>query len=175
MKRKKWIFLLAFLCGVGIVNLIGSSMWVNYSLLNRYTLEMLSFKEISYDVYFVRVLLLRLKTLIALWIFGKFVSKRIAAIGFGCLICVMTGGIFTMSILANGMWGVLLIMVLLFPHGIFYVLAYLLWYNSSLDYNIDGSRKERWLVCLLILLLIVIGSVCEAYVCPFLVENIIYF
>ncbi len=175
VKQKRWMFLLAFLCGVGIVNIIGSRTWANNSLLNRHSLGMLSFEEISYEEYFVKILFLRIRTLIFLWILEKLISKKVTALGFGCFISIMTGGILTMLILANGVWGIFFLLSALLPHGIFYVLAYLLWCNTGLTYTVEGSRKERWLVSLLILLLIVIGSICEAYVCPFLVKNVIYF
>lgn len=180
MKKENGIYLLAFLCGVVIVNLLGIDTWANSSILNRYSLASLSFQEIAYEEYFVQVLLLRLRTIAVLWILSRVVPKKIVVIGFAGVISIMLGGILAMSILANGIWGIFFFLSALLPHGIFYVLAYTLWSNavrsnSYNNYTTTMINKEKILVTVLVFMLTIIGSICEAYICPILMKNVIKF
>ena len=92
---------------------------------------------------------------------------------FGCLLSGVLGAIFAISILANGVWGVWFGVSALMPHGVFYVLAYLMWRNINMGYLSSNNRNNRVIAKVLMMLLIVIGSICEAYISPGLLENVI--
>lgn len=170
-----WVYLLSFLCGVVIVNLLGSIAGVNNSLLNRYGLASLSFREIVHEEYLVHILLLRFRTVIGVWILEKLLSKKIAVIGFGILVSAALGGAAAMMILANGVWGIFFFLCALLPHGIFYGLAYVLWADMKFGYSSEGSRKINYIGMALVIAIVGIGCVCETYIGPVLLEKIIKF
>lgn len=172
MRWEKWGYLFAFLCGVVFANVLGSRAFIDYNLLNRYNMSLLSFEAVSGEAYFVQVLLLRLQTVVVLGILCRLLPKRVVIIGFGCLISALLGGILAAAILANGVWGIWFGLGALLPHGIFYLLSYLLWYyaNRGYVYQKKGGILIRKV---LMVLLVVIGSICEAYLSPVLVEKMI--
>lgn len=168
MKKENWIYLLAFLCGVIIINLLGRDVWVNSSLLNRYNLMALSFREIEHEEYLVQILLLRFRTVAGLWVIAQVVPKKVVVVGFAGGISLMLGSIMTMFIIINGMWGILFFLSALLPQGIFYGMAYRLWSNIT-------RNDEKVAITALILMLTVVGCTCEAYISPVLIENVIKF
>ena len=173
MKREWWIYLIAFLVGCISINMFGSRTWENYSLLNRYSLSMISFESISYDTYFVQIVVLRLKTAAGLWIAAKLVPKKIVEVVFAGIISAISGAIVSMAIMANGLWGNLFFICAMLPHGLLYGGAFLLWSNRTQSYTIGRERRENWIGAVIIFCIIIIGCVCESYVSPFLVERII--
>ena len=112
VKRECWIYLISFLIGCIIINVLGSGTWENYSILNRYSLNMISFESILYDTYFVQIVILRLKTAVGLWIAAKLVPKKLVVVVFASVISAMLGAIASMAMLANGLWGVCFLSVL---------------------------------------------------------------
>lgn len=173
LKKENWIYIFAFLCGVVIVNLLGSTTWENNSLLNRYSLVTLSFRELVYQEYFIQIILLRFRTVIGLWILTRMFPKKMVTTGFAILVSVMLGGVASMSILANGVWGICFFFSALLPHGIFYGLAYKFWCNMQNNDRFEGNRKGHYFVAVLIFMLMTIGCICEAYICPVLIENVL--
>ena len=173
MKRENGIYLLAFLCGIVIVNLPGNVSWTNHSILNRYSLASLSFQGIVYEEYFFEILFLRFQTVAVLWMCSKLISKNIVRIGFALIICGILGGIMSIAILANGLWGILFCICALLPHAICYFVAYLLWGNSTVGYVGESKRRMDYFTTALIMILIGIGCILEAYISPVLIENLI--
>lgn len=173
MRRENGIYLLAFLCGVVAVNIFGNTTWVNNSTLNRYTLVTLSFRGIVYEEYFFHVLLLRLRTVLGLWLIAKIIPKKMVVICFATVICGALGGVITIAILSNGLWGILFCLCAFFPHIICYGLAYVLWGNMRGTYAGEKNKKSEYVATVLIGMLIVIGCILEAYISPILMENLI--
>lgn len=173
MKRENGIYLLAFLGGIVIVNLPGNVAWTNNSILNRYSLASLSFQGIVYEEYFFEILFLRFQTVLSLWICSKFISKNIVMTGFALIICGVLGGIMAIAILANGLWGILFCLCALLPHTICYFTAYTLWGKAMTGYVGESKRKMDYLTTALIIMLIGIGCILEAYISPVLIENLI--
>lgn len=157
------------------MNVLAGSALIDYNVINRYSMCLLSFGEISYEVYLVQVLLLRFQTVIMLWILGRILPEKIVYLLFGYLICGLLGGIFAIAILANGVWGSWFVVCAMMPHGIFYMLAYRIWYYKSRDYSYRNSGKERIVIKIFIVLLVIIGSICEAYISPELLEKVVKF
>ena len=154
--------------------MLGTSTLVNNSTLNRYSLASLSFQGIIYEEYFLRVLLLRLRTVCGLWVASKLVPKKMVVVVFACVMCCILGGITAMAILANGLWGILFCVCAFFPHGVCYGIAYAMWSNMSVTtYSGERSKKEIYLASVLIIMLIGIGSILEAYISPVLIRNLI--
>ena len=165
MKRNGWICLFAFLLGCIIINLWENGTGDCLTHLNRYQLHMLYTQGVSEDTYFLHVFFLRMKTILILFVATRIFQKRIVAISFGCLISMMTGMLLCLMLMSNGIWGILLFLGAMLPHGVFYLLAYLYW--------IRQERKEYRVKTVFIVLLVLLGIACESYVCPFVLESFI--
>ena len=173
MKREYVICILAFLCGVIIVNFSENVTWINNSALNRYSLALLSFEEIRYEEYFLQILFLRFRTVGSIWIVSRLIPKNIVAIGVSVIIGIILGGVAAMAILANGVWGLLFYCCAIMPHILCYGSAWSLWSKEKKEHFISGKRVEQYLFTVLILVLMGMGCVLEAYVSPVLVKSII--
>lgn len=154
-----------------MVNMLGAK--VSGSMLNRYNLTAMSFKQIVYDEYFYEILFLRIRTVLGLWIVSKIFSKKWVMLGFACVMCSFMGAIMAMSIMENGLWGILFCVCAFFPHGICYGVAYVMWSNLCVASAMEREKKERYFVMTIIMLLIGIGSMLETYISPVLLQNII--
>lgn len=173
MKWENRIYLLAFLSGVICVNIFGTTTLANNSMLSRYNLATLSFRQVVYDEYFFNVLFLRFRTVFGLWIASKFFPKKAIVLIFACIMCSLIGGITALSIMANGLWGIWFCLCAFFPHGICYGVVYAMWKKLCLWYDEGRDRKEKTFVVAIMMVLIGIGSMLEAYISPVLLQNII--
>jgi len=171
----KWenrIYLLAFLSGVICINMFGTTTLVNNSMLSRYNLATLSFRQIVYEEFFFKVLFLRFRTVFGLWIASKFLPKKVVVLIFACIMCSLMGGIIAWTIIANGLWGILFCFCAFLPHGICYGVVYVMWKNLCLWYDESRDGKEKIFVVVIMMILIGIGSILEAYISPVLLQNI---
>ena len=175
MKKETWIYLLAFLIGVLLVNLMDDAMGTGNSILNRYTLRTLTFQDIVYEEYFIYILCLRMRGVIALWALAKLLPERLVKTGVLIGICCLSGVMIAMSLLMNGIWGIWFFISSIFPHIFFYGFAYKIWYDMSSSYKIESERRKKRLLIVLIFVLILIGCASEAYVSPVLLEQVIKF
>ena len=185
MKWEKWGYLITFLCGVLLENYLEIRGVADSNVINRNNMMLLCFDEILVETYFVQILLLRFQTVTVLWILCRFIPERVVILGFGSLISFELGCIVVSLILANGIWGGWFLFCALLPHGMLYVAGFILWnrmttmhadVNRSFVYANYGNkniRKERVIMGLLILLLVTVGSFCEAYFTPNIIENVI--
>ena len=171
VKWKNKSYLLAFLCGVIIINMLGAN--VSSGILNRYSLAAMSFNGIVYEEYFFYVLLLRFRTVLGLWIACRILPRKWVMLGFAYMICVVMGGIAAMSIMENGLWGVLFCAGAFFPHGICYGVAYGIWSSMDTGERWGESKKDGYLRLAVMMLFVGIGSMLESYVSPVLLQNII--
>lgn len=170
MKSENWIYLSAFFFGVLVVNILDNSAGINSSLLNRYYLASLSFREIVYEEYFFWILALRMKTVIVLAIGSRLVSKKIMLYGFAIIMCIILGSVTVMMILANGIWGILFLLCGLMPQVLFYMMAFFVWKRECV---IRTGDKQKFIERIYILVLVVLGCICEAMISPIIIENII--
>lgn len=173
MKREYVICSLAFLCGVIIVNFLGDITWINNSILNRYSLASLSFDKIQYEEYFLEIVFLRFRTVVSIWMVSKLIPKKLVTVGVAVIICVILGGVAAISILVNGVWGLLFCLCVVMPHILCYGSAWILWSRGGERTIVSGKCIEQYIVTVLILMLIAIGCVLEAYVSPILVKSVI--
>ena len=173
MKQKNWIYVLTFLTGVILVNLTGSAIESDNSILNRYNLMGLKFEEIIFEKYFVEILFLRLRTVIILWILTRIMPKKLVSMGFALLISFVLGGMVAVCILVNGLWGVIFFLGALFPHSICYGIAFVLWSSRKREYLAVQNKMETYVVNMLIILFVCAGCFMEAYISPIIIKNII--
>ena len=173
MKWEKWIYLFSFMCGVVFVNIGLDQLGIRRDGINRYHLATLSFREIVYEEYFLHIFFLRFKTVAGVWIGTKFFPKRIFLNVFAVCTCVALGSVLAMAILENGVWGAWFYISALIPQILFYIMAFMLWRNGR-DVSYVGTNKgEVNLKKIFFILLILLGCVCEAFISPVIVQNVI--
>lgn len=173
MKWENRIYLLSFLSGVICINMFGTTTLANSSTLSRYNLAALSFQQIVYEEYFFCVLFLRLRTVFGLWIASRLLPRKAVVHIFACIMCSLMGGIAALSIMTNGLWGIWFFLCAFFPHGICYGVVYVMWKNLCLWHEEGRDRKEKAFVVTIMMVLMGIGSILEAYISPVLLQNII--
>ena len=171
VKWKNKIYLLAFISGIVAMNIFGTE--VSNGMLNRYSLAAMTFGQIVYEEYFLYILFLRLQTVLSLWIFSKFVPSKWVMLLFACIICSLMGGIMALCMIENGLWGMIFYGVAFLPHGICYGMAYVLWNNMYCVNMQMKNTREQYVRMAVMVLLIGVGCVVEAYVVPVLVKNIV--
>ena len=175
LRKEKIIYLTAFLFGVIVTNILESKSWINVDYLHRHQLLQLSYSEIRYERYLIELLFQRLRMVGLLWLLGKVIPSGWIRLGVGGIFCMTLGSILTSTILANGVWGLLLFFGMLFPQWIFYTGAFV-WWGSFQNLNYRGKYvKKNVLLVLLLILFVVFGCIVEAYVNPFVVYQIIKF
>ena len=151
---------------------------IDCSILNRNNMLLLQLEEVASDFYFIHVLFLRLEMILMLWVLSRILPRRIIVIGTGDVICLVLGMIMAASVWSNGIWGSWFVVCALLPQGIFYLLGYRIWRKVGLGYEkmaYGGGyvRKERILTGGVIVAMVVIGCLCEAYLSPKILENVI--
>ena len=159
MKRRIWIGLLFFLSGVLLSICFGKTWYEKSVLLTAANLKAYCVNGEDLSVLLGRVLFARGKLFFFLWILLmtrwqtmiKNIGKYILIFGLGIF-----GGI-AMEIL--GIWGVILTIAVVFPHGIFYVLTIVGMCRVKVQYDRYGKRKNTrfFLQILLLGLLFLIG------------------
>ena len=165
------------------MNLLGKEWVMADGSLSRYTLRALNYQQISGEHYLAYIIMLRMKTVIILLLLAKALPKHLVAIGSFCLAAFTLGSLVTLAVFANGLMGCALILAALFPHGIFYFLAFYLWVKSiwegskSLQYIKDANRlavrKESWFLYAICMLLILLGCLTESYLNPVVFQKVI--
>ena len=173
LKKVKIIYLTAFLFGVIGTNILESKAWIHVACLNRYQLLQLSYSEIRYESYFIELFMLRLQTVVLLWLLEKVISPKWVRYLFGGILCVMLGSVLTCSILANGVWGLLLFCGILFPQWIFYLGAYMWWGGFCSVNSTRYDKNKKFMQGMILILFVILGCVTEAYINPAVFKTMI--
>ena len=166
-----WLFLgMGFVLGVVYENVIYIRNQNVVSFFRRESLEQVIQREIISGEYFLYVVRMRLRMIVPCCMIGLVKWKKI----FINLFLLWNGflfGIFLVdAIMIQRIVGIVLCLVMLFPHMIFYVLgAYLVLWNFYIH------PEQRWnmqkvVVCILLFL---IGILAETYVNPWLIKGIL--
>ena len=173
LKKEKIIYLTAFLAGVVGTNILESKSWIQVGYLHRYQLLQLSYSELQYERYLIELLAQRLKLLILLWLLGKVIPSRQICCVFGIFFFLCLGSILTCMLLANGLFGLLLFIGMLFPQWIFYICAFMWWKVLTEHSYIKNDKKKKSFSALLLVLLVIVGCMTEAYINPYIFLKII--
>lgn len=173
MKREYVIYSIVFFVGCISVNLLERWTGERFYELNRYQLSIIQIENISYERFFLQVLVTRFKTVFLLWVLSKVIPKKAIALGFACLLSGMLGATLTMIVISNGLWGILYCGCVLFPQGILYILALRLWESRTSRELYSRTRKEEWLGTLIMISMVFIGCIYEAFICPKITEILV--
>lgn len=173
LKKEKSLYFAAFLLGVLGTNVLACKGWINTVCLHRHQILQFSYLHINDERYLIELLLLRLKTAVILGLLGKVVPSRLVRYVFAAILCVCFGCILACAILANGVWGVLLFLGMLFPQWIFFVGAYNVWGKLYTQNYSGNTGKVKLISLVMIFILIISGCMVEAYINPLVLNMII--
>jgi len=167
---------LSIFCGVGFVLGIvyGNVAYLKnqevFTLFQRETLERVITKEIVSGEYFLYVLRMRLRMLLPCCMIGLVKWKKL----FVNLFLLWTGFLFGIflsnAIIAQAFVGIILCLVMLFPHILFYIWGYYLILGNYYRYPEQRWNVQKILICILFFL---IGILSETYINPWLVKGIL--
>ena len=162
LRTKKWmfaIFIPAFLLGILYVNVMIGRHLTDYSIFSEYFLKQYASVDVSVPEYMMYLTGIRLFPFLCLQDY-RFRFRKAAA---GTSWCgrAFVEVLLTMGAFSMGIKGVLLCMVALLPHFLFYIPAYvvLLWYAMTAPHNRWNRQKT-----IFVLLMLGMGIVSEGYV-----------
>lgn len=174
--QKNFKQVLGVFCGVGFVigiiyeNIIHMGKQSGEAIFDEKALMQVMERSIVSVDYFFYVLRMRIRMLLPVCVIGLVKWKKI----FVNLFLMWTGFLFGVflagAVIEQGIAGLLLCMVMLFPHMLFYIFGYyvILW-------NFYRYPEQRWnirkiAVCIVVFLA---GMVLETYINPWLVKGIL--
>lgn len=163
------IFLICFFLGIIAANLYGRGKLEQYGIINSYFIQQLKYVSVSKSDFLVYIISIRLPGMLLLLVLGMtslykavhgvFLSWAGFSLGFLCVAAISNLGIAA----------VLLLLGFLFPHCLFYGASYLMTVRMQWKYH-EAYTKRRiveWgVLWSIILLLLLIGMITEAYINP---------
>ena len=183
MKKSSWILFLSFIAGVMAANILGKDWFFAYGGLDSHVLSEISRQRISNDKYFWYVFGRRIQVVIMLFLLSKAVNVKRVIYGCMCLLPFSFGWFFTVAVLENGIKGIAVGIIAVLPHGIFYLLAFLLWQKMKREQAERGARRRIYRekkedavligMYAAIFVLLITGIVLESYVNPVCLKSAI--
>lgn len=161
------IYMIGFMAGILFANLISKDYIASMGIFHDFFLQQYVQTEIDTGSFFWYLLQIRTGPVLLLGIAGCSRFKKAVAVFFLVWTGLLSGMIMTAAVLQMGMKGILLCMVGLCPHFLFYIAGYaiLLWYLFSYPKNRWNLTKT---VCTA--LFMAVGILLECYVNPVLVK-----
>lgn len=163
-------FMVGFVAGVFYANIAIKNYLAASGILSDYFLNQYINTEIVVEDYIMYILRVRLVPLAILGVLGCTKFRKIAVIGTLVWTGFSSGLILVEAVIKLGVKGIVLCLVAVVPHFIFYILAYIviLWHLYSYP-----ARKWDMSKTVFVVLTIIIGMVMEGYVNPILMKMFI--
>ena len=169
-QRKRFItvlYMAGFLVGIFYANLVEKKYMTANGIFSEYFLSQYIAIDVEAEEYILYVMKIRLLPLACLFIASQTKFKKVAVIccilwtGFSC------GMLIVASVLQLGANGVLLCLIGITPHFVFYIMSYLviLWYLSNFPVSTWNGGKTAFVV-----LTMALGILTEVYVNPILMK-----
>lgn len=163
MKRKTYLCILLFLIGIGIASLVGNGDAEIFG--NEYHVQNFGVVELDKMGLLCEVLWNRGKLFLMLMVFlATPVRKWIPFCTAACL-SFLAGIYIKICLIQFGLKGILIFLISLLPHGIFYgMVAVLLFLMSkNRNYYRKGEMLSRILVIIIMLTLFFVGALLEVW------------
>lgn len=178
------LFIISIIIGSIFANELDKSRIDEYQLLSGYFITKFPNSTYLNIDLFKFIVLKRIKFILAIWVFGftffELIINYIVVIFFG----FSFGFLFSVGLISTGFSGYLLYLVLLFPQYLIYVpiIIYLIVKSTNFSLSLYGGRLrsrtkanrqliiEYFLVIIICIIFISVGSVLETYVNPQLVK-----
>lgn len=161
------LYMLGFLAGILYANIVSKQYVTVTGIFNEYFLNQYAQTEVVVEEYIWYIIQVRALPLILICLLGCTKLKKPTV-----LLCLLwtgfsTGMLAVSSVMHLGLKGILLCVVGMMPHFIFYILAYtvLLWFFYNYPNTKWNSGKT-----LFVILTFMIGMILESYVNPILMK-----
>ena len=175
LKQQLFIdFLICFVAGIILANMLGADGVQKNGSLTRYYLKQFQYTDIQVEELLWHVGCNRLVVFLLLFMFsmiprgkyahGLFVAWSGFAYGYFCVL----------SISAFGILGLVLCLLALFPHFLAYVPVYLGMLQIS-EHPREHKGWHRFVAVMLLLLLLIIGILLESYINPIILQKVLNF
>lgn len=166
MRKEYLVYIVLFLGGIWVAQLIGKDYFVTYGYLNTNHLDGFIREETDYVDLFWHILWTRGKQFLAIWILQLTFLKRVLPVLIKLLLTFLTGFLLMVCCMTVGATGLLLVLAAIFPHGICYLLALwgiLGWQQTRV---LDRKRRAKTIVLEvgICMLLIISGGILETIV-----------
>lgn len=172
-KREEWLLLalvIGFFCGILYQNLMGRNLQTT-KIFSEHFLKQYTEYEINQGEYMLCVAQARIIPMILLGIAGRLQWKKAIVIGYLFWTGFLGGIVLVSSIVELGMGGILVCIATVFPHFIFYGLAYcvvIMWiYRAS-------ARKWNNAKTIFVSIMLLSGILLETYLSPMIMKKIVF-
>ncbi|MBE5894704.1 MAG: hypothetical protein E7285_03470 [Lachnospiraceae bacterium] len=182
MKRIGIFFATGFLLGTLLIALADDEVLFNMGIFSKDWLRQMNFLEVDGNALFYYCLKKRLTTALFLIAFAC-TNLAVTAVGvYLGYVGASLGILLSASVIQFGASGIVLFLVLHFPHGVLYVVGfyfYLIWLRGMQDFRTGsyGRGKNIFFVkitqVVVILTIVLFGIMLESYVNPLLFNKIV--
>lgn len=169
-ENKKYLllfYMLGFMAGILSANLISKDYIMSMGIFNDFFLQQYAQTDIDTGVFFWYILRIRVSPIILAGIAGCSRLRKGVVVFFLAWTGFLSGIIMTAAVMQMGIKGILLCLIGISPHFLFYIAGYaiLLWYLFCYP-------KSRWNVTktVSVALFMAVGILLECYVNPILVR-----
>lgn len=164
------ILAVGFLIGILYENITARKYGVTVEIFQPYYLEQFLNTEISIEKYLLYVARVRFLPFAFLWLLGCLKWKKIFSVITVAWTGFLTGVLFVSAVVLLGVKGLLICVASIFPHILFYGMAY----GMTLIYMFFYPKKQ-WNISktVFVCLMLLIGILLEAYVNPFIVRMMV--
>ncbi len=169
-QRKRFItvlYMAGFLIGIFYANLVERKYMTANGIFSEYFLSQYIAIDVEAEEYMLYVMKTRLLPLVCLFIAAQTKFKKVAV-----MCCILwtgfsSGMLIVASVLQLGAKGILLCLIGITPHFVFYIMAYLviLWYLGNSPVSTWNRGKSVFVV-----LTMALGILTEVYVNPILMK-----
>lgn len=169
-QRKRFItvlYMAGFLIGIFYANLVEQKYITANGIFSYYFLSQYISIDVETEEYMLYVMKTRLLPLACLFIAAQTKFKKATVVGCVLWTGFSSGMLIVASVLQLGAKGVLLCLIGITPHFVFYIMAYLviLWYLSNSPVSVWNRGKTVFVV-----LTMALGILMEVYVNPILMK-----
>lgn len=160
MKKRIWIWLLFFLAGILLAELLGKQFFITYGFLSEYHLKNYAAATMDRMALFWNVFWERGKLFLLIALICATPLRRLIPAMIKGVVSFIMGLFAAASTILLGVYGILLSLTVFLPHGIFYLGAILLIYGLKPMYAYEGKRKNARFFLQILLIWILFAAAC---------------
>lgn len=145
MRREYLSYILLFLAGMWIAQVIGREYFMEYGYLTPYHLRNFAEAEMDYVDLFWNLLWTRGKQFLGLWILQMTPCRRILPVLLKRLVVLIMGFFLMVCCMIVGSMGILILLVVLFPQGICYGIGIVGMLGGNRDFALREGKHGAML------------------------------
>lgn len=169
-KQFLFFYMLGFFVGIIFANLCIAKINILDSVFNDYFLQQYKDIEVITEEYIFYLVRARIIPFIILFVLSLTVLRKMSVIASIVWTGFASGLVLSTAVICRGIKGILLCIISLFPHILFYLPAYivLMWYSYTYPKTKWSVSKTTFAIVVLFL-----GIITELYINPILLESFV--